>query len=230
MDQRAPTPSNKQFNLDDSDSSDDDDDDSSYGESDSYYDESSDSSDDDDDDDGDNTDDSRGVVFIHGKRVNINSILSDALNDPSLKLFDVNELLERSSEHRYLSKTMNEIAKEVYDVICENITDKELSAKICKEMFGYRYVSDICDFRPGRATKAIRLEGLDCSRRKRYYGLGLSLKFTKTGTYVGCMHHGKRKSYFLYKFDDYLTFQRLNNKDSMIISANEYIKRMDSNK
>lgn len=155
------------------------------------------------------------------EETDIQEIYKNALQDPTLiSTLDIDKLLDDldSNTTSYLeNKTMEMINKEVYDAVCEVVSDPELVEMNCKRLIGYRYVPNICDLHLRKHVKTISLKNPN-SPKQVLYGNVANVKFTDNGAKV-LLFIIDSPIFRGYMFHNYLTFQKLSDIEQLILMA-----------
>lgn len=156
----------------------------------------------------------------------IDEIYKNALKDPTLiSTLDIDKLLDDldCNKTSYLeNKTMEMINKEVYDAVCEVVSDPEIRELHCKRLIGYRYVANICDLHVRKYVKTISLKNPN-NTKIRLSGNVANVKFTDNGIKVRLFDLNSR-IFPAYMFHNYLTFQKLSDIEQLILMAYSQIE------
>lgn len=159
-------------------------------------------------------------------------LIENAKNDPALlSSINIDELLDSlEDEHTdYLkNKTLQTISNEIYNSLYEiGYRDEQLNS-YCEKLIGYRLVSEVYELHKGKLVKTIRLFDNDyksITPKLRMHGKVSNIKFMDNGTHVVCMMFSNgtfRNQHVQYKFDQYLTFQKLSDEEQLILMAYEW--------
>jgi len=138
--------------------------------------------------------------------------------NPNLEnTLDIQKLLEKSNGTSYLqNKTLDGICKEVMDMV-NNTFPQTIHSNISMiyKLSEYRFVENICDLHKGKHIRWIRLSYAE-SPKLTNGGIVTDIKFNDNGIHVLCKSNNHR--FIQYKFDDCLTFQKLNDDELMILN------------
>ncbi len=145
---------------------------------------------------------------------------------------DIEELLKtlNVSNTEYLEdKTLEDINKEVLDILTEYKIKTKEKKEFCKKLIGYRFVDDIYDLHIGKSVKIIRIKDSYQSPVSDFpltcYGKVLTIKFTDHGTNILCkLPYGNKM--LQYRYDNFLTFQQLTPEEQIILMANKNLQEV----
>ena len=156
--------------------------------------------------------------------INLRKIYEDALNDPELMgTLDIDNILYtlENDQNDYLENlTFEKIQKDVYEALVDVGVTKPLIPKLCASLVEYRYVDEICHLhkgkyvrwmrrnKPGELTKGCKV---------------VDIKFADTGVCVVCITNIGR--FMQYKYDDCITFQKLDIEEQLILMAYDHISK-----
>jgi hypothetical protein len=156
--------------------------------------------------------------------IDLRKIYEDALNDPELLgTLDIDSILDKleNDENDYLENlTLEKIQKGVYDALIDVGVAKLNIPKLCAMLAEYRYVDEICHLhkgkyvrwmrrnKPGELTKGCRV---------------VDIKFADTGVCVVCITNIGR--FMQYRYDDCITFQKLEIEEQLILMAYDRISK-----
>ena len=155
--------------------------------------------------------------------VNINEIFENALQDPSLlSNIDIDELLGtlETSKNDYLeNKTIDSVNNEIF----EKIKDLELSIitkqQYCDKLIGYRLVDELHELHKGKHVRWIRIDNAKLTNG----GIVVDIKFMDKGIQVLCRNSTNK--FIQYKYDECITFQKLNETEQVIMMAYSYANK-----
>lgn len=160
----------------------------------------------------------------------MNSELNDAFQraraDPTLlNTLDIDKLLSSETEHSpYLAnQTLNTIARDVYDAICEIpcIVPSQIQI-IVKKLMDYRYVDEVYKLRRGKHLRWVRTQNPDIETSENIKlangAVVVDVKFND-GVYVVC-RAPRTGGFFQLRFDDCIMFQKLSSEEYMVLIAN----------
>jgi hypothetical protein len=154
-------------------------------------------------------------------RINVREIFDNALKDPSLfSTLDIEHLLDtiESTKNDYLdNKTMKTVNEDVYTKIAELKLTKEKSKEMCNKLIGYRLVEEIFELHRGKHIRWIRTTSGE--RILTNGGIIVNVKCLDNGVYIVCMNTARR--FMQFKFDDCITFQKLNTEEQLLLMAYE---------
>jgi hypothetical protein len=161
---------------------------------------------------------------------NIENIFENVKKDSSLlNTINIDELLnaiENDSTDYLENKTLSSISNEIFVTINQLDCTEERKKDLCEKLIDYRLVNEIYELHKGKPIKAIKLQTADeqvYQPKISIIGFVLDIKFLDNGTHVLCLKFGKR--IFQYKFDNYLTFQKLTDDEHLILMAYEQIQK-----
>jgi hypothetical protein len=156
--------------------------------------------------------------------INIRKIYEDALNDPELLgTLDIDSILDtlESDQNDYLENLSFEtIQKNIYDALVDIGVQKPKIPKLCSTLAEYRYVDEICHLhkgkyvrwmrrnKPGELTKGCKV---------------VDIKFADSGVCVLCITNIGR--FMQYRYDDCITFQKLEIEEQLILMAYDHIDK-----
>jgi len=160
------------------------------------------------------------------REINVDEILQNALNDPSLfSKLDINELLDNieNKKNDYLeNKTMETISQDVFDVVSKiQYISMEARRDICDRLVGYRYVDEIRELYKGKHVRWITRKGALTNG-----GIVVNINFTDGGTNVLCKNAQNR--FISYKFDECTTFQKLSADEQLILMVYSHLENTAS--
>ena len=161
---------------------------------------------------------------------NIQDIFENAKKDSSLlNTINIDELLnaiENDSTDYLENKTLHSISNEIFNTINTFECSEERKKDLCEKLIDYRLVNEIYELHKGKPIKAIKLNH---SNETTYQpkisivGFALDIKFLDNGTHILCLNYARRL--LQYKFDNYLTFQKLSDDERLILMAYEHIQK-----
>ena len=164
--------------------------------------------------------------------INVSEIFEKAKNDPELFAnIDIDQLLNAIQDEStdYLdNKTINTINDDIFKSLYEIGYRGEQLKEYCEKLIGYRLVNELFELHKGKLVKTIRLFDDDYKSvipKLRMHGKVSNIKFLDNGTHVVCMMfiNGRFSNrYVQYKFDQYLTFQKLSDDENLILLTYEY--------
>lgn len=161
--------------------------------------------------------------------IEIKNLIKNIKKDPELnKNINIEEILNTIQDEKtdYLdNKTIKSINKEVFDSIQSLNLSEERTKDLCEKLMDYRLVNDIHELHKGKIVKTINININNDSLylpKIHVKGKVLNIKFLDNGIHVVCIHFPQR--FLQYKFDHFLTFQKLSDEEQMILSAYEYIQ------
>lgn len=160
--------------------------------------------------------------------IEIKNLIKNIKKDPELnKNINIEELLNTIQDEKtdYLdNKTIKSINQEVFEAIQSLNLSEERTKDLCEKLFDYRLVNDIHELHKGKIVKTINNINNDSLYLPKIHVKGkvLNIKFLDNGIHVVCIHFPQR--FLQYKFDQFLTFQKLSDEEQMILSAYEYIQ------
>lgn len=135
---------------------------------------------------------------------------------------DVNELLntvENKNSHLE-NKTFTMINTEIIHALKTlDCNDTQLSS-MCKQLYEYRLIQEICDLHKGKCVKIIRVNQTPPVKISTF-GVVSDIKFKENGIYVTCMFFHPIR-YMTYKYDNYMTFQKMTEEELMILHLQEH--------
>jgi hypothetical protein len=165
--------------------------------------------------------------------INVSEIFEKAKNDPELFAnIDIDELLNAIQDDStdYLdNKTINTINDDIFKSLYEIGYRGEQLKEYCEKLIGYRLVNEVFELHKGKLVKTIRIFDDDYKSvipKLRMHGKVSNIKFLDNGTHVVCMMfiNGRFSNrYVQYKFDQYLTFQKLSDDENLILLTYEYL-------
>ena len=158
--------------------------------------------------------------------INVEEILQNALNDPSLfSKLDIDELLDNieNKKNDYLeNKTMKSITNDVFAVINEiQYISLSEGRDICGRLVGYRHVDEIRELHKGKHVRWITSKGALTNG-----GIVVNIKFTDGGTNVLCKNAQNR--FISYRFDECTTFQKLSAEEQLILMVYSHLENTTS--
>ena len=165
--------------------------------------------------------------------MNISEIFENAKRDPELFAnIDIDQLLNAIQDESidYLEdKTLKSINNDIFKSLYEIGYRGEQLKEYCEKLIGYRLVNEVFELHKGKLVKTIRIfddEYNPLIPKLRMHGKVSNIKFLDNGTHVVCMMfiNGRfSNSYAQYKFDQYLTFQKLSDDENLILLTYEYL-------
>ena len=89
--------------------------------------------------------------------LNFKHLVKNVRENTVFEELDIDELLSGLEDSSYLeNKNLDDITREIFDIIGEHIEDSGLRVQLCDRLVGYRYVERVCDIRNGRNTRWIK--------------------------------------------------------------------------
>lgn len=165
--------------------------------------------------------------------MNISEIFENAKRDPELlSNIDIDQLLNAIQDEStdYLEdKTLKSINNDIFKSLYEIGYRGEQLKEYCEKLIGYRLVNEVFELHKGKLVKTIRIfddEYKSVVPKLRMHGKVSNIKFLDNGTHVVCMMfiNGRFSNrYAQYKFDQYLTFQKLSDDENLILLTYEYL-------
>jgi hypothetical protein len=163
------------------------------------------------------------------KSKDIKDLMKNMKKDPELlNTLDVDELLKAIHNEKtdYLeNKTIKSMNQEVFDAIQSLNISEERIHDLYHKLIDYRLVNDIYEVHKGQLVKTL---SLNVNQEENYIpklhmkGKVIDIKFLDNGTHIVCLNTPFRFSQ--YKFDHFLTFQKLSDEEKLILSAYEMIQ------
>ena len=163
--------------------------------------------------------------------MNISEIFENAKRDPELlSNIDIDQLLNAIQDEStdYLEdKTLKSINNDIFKSLYEIGYRGEQLKEYCEKLIGYRLVNEVFELHKGKLVKTIRIfddEYKSVVPKLRMHGKVSNIKFLDNGTHVVCMMfiNGRFSNrYAQYKFDQYLTFQKLSDDENLILLTYE---------
>ena len=155
----------------------------------------------------------------------IEKIFEEAKQDPELlSTIDVDGLLDglENKHNDYLhDKTLQSITETVCNTINRLDLEKDLRVDYCNRLLEYRFVDELNELHKGKHVRWIRND----NNKLTTGGIVTDIKFTDNGTQILCMNSSKR--FVQYKWDDCITFQKLNTDEQLILMAYDEIEKDD---
>ena len=155
----------------------------------------------------------------------IQTMFECALKDPTLLSdIDIDQLLLSIDDNKnnYLEdKTMESINKEIFDSINELDLSLEKKATYCEKLIGYRLVENLNELHKGKHVRWIRKTKKDLTNG----GIIVNIKFLDSGTQILCKNSMNR--FIQYKYDECITFQKMNEAEQLVIMAYEYASNIN---
>ena len=163
------------------------------------------------------------ILFNKMDNININEIFENALKDPSLlSNLDINNLLDslENSKNDYLeNKTIDSVNKVIFNVITTLNIPSYVKQSYCDKLIGYRMVDELYELHKGKHVRWIRYNNCKLTNG----GIVVDIKFLDSGTHVLCKNAMNR--FIQYKYDDCITFQKLNETEQLIMMAYNYANK-----
>jgi hypothetical protein len=140
---------------------------------------------------------------------------------------DINEILEKLEDeyHDYLeNKTLESISKDIYEILQLHGYHEEKIEVMYNKLNGYRYVENINELHVGKEIKILRIANpYDSSFNKmdsnlKYYGKVTNIVFDDRGVLIRSINFTNRVNYWNYKYDNFLTFQKLTDEEKIILT------------
>jgi hypothetical protein len=156
--------------------------------------------------------------------INIKKIYEDALADPELlSTININKILDtlECSKTDYLeNKTFSIIHNDIIDALRDLDIKQEQIEKLSDKLVEYRYVDEICHLHKG---KYVRWMKRDRPGELTKGGVVMNIIFLETGVNILCINLAKR--FIQYRFDDCITFQKLNMEEQLILMAYDHLEK-----
>lgn len=154
-------------------------------------------------------------------------------NEPAFEVADIfkkYEEDEKKTQNLAPSGCIEDISKQVFDVVAGLNYDEETMQKVLDSLAGFRYIDELDEIINGRTLKTIRITPrVDASGNEivvaaaaavatdaaknpvKSFGKVFGKTFTEKGCLIKCCIFGK--TFISYYFDNYLTFQELDGTD-----------------
>lgn len=135
---------------------------------------------------------------------------------------DIEEMLknlENKNEHLE-KKTLFSIQQDILNTLMQNGCEKKNAEKICNGLIGYRVIQEIYELHKGKCVKIMRIGRHPLTLKT--FGIVVDVKFMEKGTYVTCMFLNPIK-YMTYRYDNYITFQKMSEEELYILQLRENI-------
>ena len=146
-----------------------------------------------------------------------------------LTTLDVDVLLravEREDTQYLEGKTVSILQQEIYDSLKQHVADDQVEP-IFRKLAGYRLVDEIYQLHRGKHVRWIPLvnrgELAGCSSGLSKGGTMLNVRFSDSGTLV-LVRNGKW--FTQYRFDECITFQKLNDDELLVLAAYNAVSSM----
>ena len=156
---------------------------------------------------------------------NIQELIINAQNDPSLlSTIDVDALLDsiETKNNDYLTnKTISEIHNDKYNAFKNLGIDDENLKLLCEKLTEYRFVDEIYELHKGKHVRYMNISNARQNPKLTTGGIVVDVKFLDNGTQVLCMNNQRR--FIQYKYDFYLTFQKLSPEEQLILMIYEEV-------
>ena len=139
----------------------------------------------------------------------------------------INEILEKLEDecHDYLeNKTLESISKDIYEILQLHEYPENKIEHMYNKLNGYRYVENINELHVGKEIKVLRIANpYDASFNKldstlKYYGKVTNIIFEDNGILVRSIMFINKIKYCNYKYDNFLTFQKLTPEEKIILT------------
>jgi hypothetical protein len=156
--------------------------------------------------------------------IDLRKIYEDALNDPELmKTLDIDAILDNleSDQNDYLENlTFEKIQRNVYDALVDMGVPSVNIPKLCASLADYRYVDEICHLHKGKYVRWMRRNNPgELTKGCKV----VDVKFANNGVCVVCITNiGK---FMQYRYDDCITFQKLEIEEQLILMAYDHIAK-----
>jgi hypothetical protein len=153
------------------------------------------------------------------EKINIQEIYDNARRDPSLfSTLDIENILNsiENEKNNYLeNKTLDDVIEEIRIKLSELNLSIENLRILCEKLMDFRYVDEINELHKGKFVRWIRTDSPD----KKLYngGIVMDIKFMDSGVQVLCKNNMNR--FIQYKFDECITFQKLNVEEQLLLLA-----------
>jgi hypothetical protein len=143
---------------------------------------------------------------------------------------DIQEILEKldDEQHDYLeNKTLKSISQDIYDILKINGYSDDKIETLYNKLNGYRYVENINELHVGKEIKVLRIANpYDATFDKmdstlKYYGKVTNIIFEDNGILVRSITFINKIKYCNYKYDNFLTFQKLTPDEKIMIALLE---------
>jgi hypothetical protein len=140
---------------------------------------------------------------------------------------NINEILEKLEDecHDYLeNKTLASISQEIYEILQANGYHEDKIEILYNKLNGYRYVENVNELHVGKEIKVLRIaNAYDENFNKldstlKYYGKVTNILFEDNGILVRSITFINKIKYYNYKYDNFLTFQKLTPEEKIILT------------
>ena len=140
---------------------------------------------------------------------------------------NINEILEKLEDecHDYLeNKTLASISQEIYEILQANGYHEDKIEILYNKLNGYRYVENVNELHVGKEIKVLRIANVyDKNFNKldstlKYYGKVTNILFEDNGILVRSITFINKIKYYNYKYDNFLTFQKLTPEEKIILT------------
>jgi len=162
---------------------------------------------------------------MNDPKIDVNEILTNAMQDPSLfSSLDIETLLDsiENEKNDYLeNKTMKMITSDIYEKVNELTLEADAKLDFCKKLIGYRYVDEVHELHKGKHVRWFRKPTKHSFTNKLTNGgIVVDIKFLDNGTHVLCMNSKHR--FIQFKFDNSIIFQKLSVEEQLLLMAYEH--------
>jgi hypothetical protein len=143
---------------------------------------------------------------------------------------DIQEILKKLEDecHDYLeNKTLASISQEIYNILKTNDYPENKIETLYNKLNGYRYVENVNELHVGKEIKVLRIANVyDADFNKldstlKYYGKVTNILFEDNGILVRSITFINKIKYYNYKYDNFLTFQKLSPDEKIILTLLE---------
>lgn len=161
----------------------------------------------------------------HNHGIDINEIIENAKNDPdtlsSINITEILENIDKKTIDVLDNKTVQSMNETNIDLFTNYNCSPDETYDLCSRLNGYRLVNEIFELHKGKNVKIFDTK----TKKLKLGGIVYNITFSDNGPQVLCMNVSKR--FFQYKFNNYITFQRMSDEEHLILLVNEHILNMD---
>lgn len=146
--------------------------------------------------------------------ININDLYNEVCNNTNNNDININRLLQNIDNNDNINnETISSIASTIYKSLTMNNISNDLIYKFCDKLKDYKYVDELYELKKGKYVRWIRGNNLTNG------GIVTDIIINEDYITITCKNSINR--FTTYKWDDCLTYQKLNTEELLILIANE---------
>ena len=147
--------------------------------------------------------------------INISDLYNEVCNNNDYNSdIDIHKILENIDNNNYINnETTSSIANAIFQSLSNNDLSYEIISKYCNKLKEYKYVDELCELKKGKYIRWVRDTNLTNG--------GILIDIIINDDYITITCKNSMNRFMTFKWDDCLTYQKLNIEEQLILIANE---------